>query len=473
MGKQWPVLLFSVFAGFNQAAGSMGFMPEFERPKDRYQCSPVQRGVQNIDLLINGSNERFQGIARLQDGKVVEVSGVVSSYAMQAPGVPLITPAEESKLWARWRVFNVVLSKFMIEKFKKENPNLPQYVQGDEDDEKPANGMRMVAPGEYPGSAGGDPGGGMMGGFGFVGAYGGAGAPASNSNSQGFGSGFGSGFGGGVFSMGMGTQLSAEDYAEVDRRVDEYIERKEKRREQRREERQARKDALKPFQPPPPPPAATAAPRRGDNLPERPGDVIARQMRPGDLIAQQPRPGDLAAAQARPGDIAAEKTPPNDIQLMLARTPIPLRPGDLVEERRGAVIGRDGVYNFTAVLNPQTGKVHYAHRTNAQNFTQLVVQNGQARSGDAQLSVINQFVARAQGYGECCKQDSKAKCDIKFDPKSQEALARFKEVTKNPDAVLGEQPASTDEGGAMFNPFTGSRPRPGVYSPAKGSGTQK
>jgi hypothetical protein len=67
MGIRWAVHLFSVFAAFNQAAGSMGMMPEIERPKDRYQCSPVQRGIQNVDLLINGSNERFQGIARLQD----------------------------------------------------------------------------------------------------------------------------------------------------------------------------------------------------------------------------------------------------------------------------------------------------------------------------------------------------------------------------------------------------------------------
>jgi hypothetical protein len=307
---------------------------------------------------------------------------------MQAPGIPIITPAEESKLWARWRVFNLVLSKYRVEKFKKENPNAPQYVLAEEDDEQPADGVRKIAPGEYLGGAGGSS-------------------------------------GGGIFSMGMGAQLSPEDYAEVDRRVDEYVEHKERRRE----ERQTRKDALRAFQPPPPPPAATAAPRKGDNLLERPGDVIARQMRPGDLIAQQPRPGDKAAAQTRPGDIAA--------------------------------------------LHPQTGKVLYAHRTNSQNFTQLVVQNGQARSGDAQLSVINQFIARAQGYGECCKQDSKAKCDIKFDPKSQEALARFNEVAKNPDAFLRQEPSPADEGGPMYSPFSGSRPKPGVYGPAKGSGTQR
>jgi len=471
MSIRWAVLIVLGFVGLDQAAGSMGMMPEPERPKDRYQCSSIHKGVQNVDLLVNGGNERFQGIARLVNGKVVEVSGIVSSYAMRAPGVPIMTPEEESKLWARSRVFNNVLTKYMLEKFQKENPNAPRYVQGDEDDEKPANGVRTIAPGEYPGDAGGGPGGGMMGGFGFVGAYGGAGMPVPNSKAPVFANGFGAGFGfgGGVFSMGMGSQLSAEDYAEVDRRVDEYVERKERRRE----ERQARKDALKPFQPPPPPPAATAAPRRGDNLPERPGDIIARQMRPGDLIAQQPRPGDIAAAQPRPGDIAAEKTPPNDMQLIMARAPIPSRPGDLVEERRGAVIGRDGVYNFTAALHPQTGKIHYVHRTDAQNFTQLVVQNGQARSGDPQLSVINQFVARAQGYGECCKQDSKAKCDIKFDPKSQEALARFNEVAKNPDAVLRGEPPPADEGGAMYSPFGGSRPKPGVYGPAKGIGTKK
>lgn len=464
------VFVILVFARLSQAAGSMGMMAEFERPKDRYQCSAVQRGVQNIDLLINGGNERFQGIARLQDGKVVEVSGVVSSYAMQAPGVPLITPADEVKEWARWRLFNVVLSRYMIEKFRKENPNAPQFVQADEDgDEKPGNGVRTVAPGEYPGGAGG----GMMGGFGFVGAYGGAGAPVSNSKAQDFGSGFGSafggGWGGGIFSTGMGTQMSAEDYVEVNRRVDEII----VKREQRREARQARKDALKPFQPPPPPPAATAAPRRADNLPEPPGHIIGRQQKEGDRIAAELTPGQKASMQLRPGDIAAQKTPPNDMQLALARPAVPLRPGDLVEERRGAVIGRGGVYNFTAVVNPQTGKVHYAHRTDAQNFTQLVVQNGRAMSGDAQLSVINHFIARAQAYGECCKQDSKAKCDIKFDQKSQEAMTRFNEVTKNPEAVLSGQPASSEEGGALFNPFGGSRARPGVYGPAKGTGTNK
>lgn len=175
----------------------------------------------------------------------------------------------------------------------------------------------------------------------------------------------------------------------------------------------------------------------------------------------------------RPGDIAALKTPPSLEQLALARPALPPRPGDLVEERRGAVIGREGVYNFTAALNPQTGKVQYAHRTNARNFTQIVVENGQAKSGDSQLSVINQFVARAQAYGECCKQDSKSKCDIKFDPKSQEAMARFKEVTKNPDAVLSAPPESIGSGAPIAFPFSGSRPQPGVYGPAKGKGTQK
>jgi hypothetical protein len=444
MSIRWAVFVILVFGGLNQAAASMGMMPEIERPKDRYQCSPAQKGVQNIDLLINGGNERFQGIARLHNGKVVEVAGVVSSYAMQAPGVPLITAEEESKLWAHSQVFNQVFTKFMIEKFNKENPKAPQYVLADEDDEKPANGARAIAPGEYPGEAAGNSGTGMRGGF-------------------------GGGFGGGMFSMGMGPQMSESDFAEVNRRVDEQIQ----KNELRRQKKLAREEALKPFRPPPPPPAATAAPRPGGNLPERPGDIIGRQMRPGDLIAQQPRPGDIAAAQPRPGDIAGEKTRPNDMQLMMARPPLPLRPGDLVEERRGAVIGRDGVYNFSAEVNPQTGKIQYAHRTNAQNFTQLVVQNGQARTGDSQFSVINQFVARAQGYAECCRQDSKTKCDIKFDPKSQEAIARFKEVAKNPGAVLSGQPAPQDEGGAMFSPFSGSRPKPGVYGPAKKNGTQK
>lgn len=106
MNGRWALLLILSFFAVDPATGRTGMVLDAERPKDRYQCSPVQQGVQNVDLLINGGNERFQGIARVVNGKVTEISGVVSSYAMQAPGVPLITPADEVKEWARWMVFN-------------------------------------------------------------------------------------------------------------------------------------------------------------------------------------------------------------------------------------------------------------------------------------------------------------------------------------------------------------------------------
>jgi hypothetical protein len=71
----WPSILISVsIVGFfsNHADASSFTMAKLP---DQYQCVKASGKEQVVDVLINGSSQRFQGVARSKDGRLIEVAG--------------------------------------------------------------------------------------------------------------------------------------------------------------------------------------------------------------------------------------------------------------------------------------------------------------------------------------------------------------------------------------------------------------
>lgn len=454
------------FLGEGAAIASMG-MNTLPKLADQYQCTKAKNSDQTVDVLLNGSSQRFQGVARTHKGKLVEVAGVIGDYYPSAvlPGGSAAQPiaAKTDEEWQGFMIEMQMMNQLIMERMKDKFP------QG--------SGGMMPGYGGF--------GGGMMG---MTGGFGVPGSSESNadikdaqkdlkeknqtdSNAGGgpwgqIGSGMAY-FGGGLFGIGYvgGELISDQERAQIRQEAAQLAEAQRLRKAQRLEKKRQQAEYDKIFAPPPPPPAPSAPPRAGDQLPPRPGDVIAQSQRPGDLAAKVLRPGDAVMAQARPGDKAVEQIRPGDAAFygkprpgdVAALTP---RPGDMVPQAAGAVIGTANSLTFTAHLDPATGKIVQILYREEQKPSQAIRVLANPKSNDPLQGRVMEYVRRVQGLASCCEQDAKPGCDQRYNPESQQALEAFRQET---EAAIGD----LDGGGAIFNPFAGAAVRPGTYGPAR------
>lgn len=436
------------------ASMSFGVLPKLA---DQYKCTKAKNSDQTVDVLLNGSSQRFQGIARVQSGKLVEVAGVIGDYYPSAvlPDGSAAQPiaAKTDEEWQGFMIEMRLTNQLIVERMK---------------DKLPASGTGVM-----PG----------YGGFGGVGMGYGAGMPEPKNSKSDSGnddvdsatnggpwgqisSGMGY-FGGGIYGMGFfGSDLiSDQERAQIRQQAAQMAEARRIRKAQRLEKKRQQEEYDKIFAPPPPPPAPSAPPRVGDQVPPRLGEVIAQQERPGDRIVKLPRPGDAAMAQSRPGDKASLQVRPGDRVYFEKLRPGDLaalapRPGDMVPKAAGAVIGTANSMTFTALLDPTTGKVVRILYREEQKASQAIRVLANPRSNDPIQGRVLEYVRRVQSLASCCEQDGKSGCDQRYSPDSQQAIQEFREET---ETTIGD----IDGGGAIFNPFAGSVAPPGTYGPAR------
>lgn len=437
--------------------------PDLVKLADQYQCNKTSGTDQSVDVLLNGSSQRFQGVARTHGGKLIEVAGVIADY------YPSAAPLESSASRAVANSAEGIWQEFMIE-MQLTNKLIMERLKG-----------------SLPAGSEGMPGYGPMGGMGMAGGIGFSGAPSSKkkfekeidqsesgetSPKASSDSPWGQSAGGplekptasvGLFGIGMGAMgyvgvdlISEQEREQIRQQAAEISIRERERRAAALEQKRLRREQERAFAPPVPPPAPTAPPRIGDQLPQRPGDLIAQQERPGDAIARRQRPGDAVMEHIRPGDEVVQRTRPGDYAVYMQQTPgdaaaMRLRPGDLVPPPAGSVIGTANSLTFTAVLDPRTGRIVQIQYREADKTAQSIRVISSPRSNDPVQNRVMEFVRRVQGLARCCQRDSTSTCDQRYSAESQQALKDFRQET---ESTLGEVGA----GGALFNPF-GSAPR--------------
>lgn len=179
----------------------------------------------------------------------------------------------------------------------------------------------------------------------------------------------------------------------------------------------------------------------------RPGDEAAKTKRPGDLVAE--RPGDIAAKAERPGDTVGERV--GD------KAAYEIRPGDQAHFERmlkkaiprlGENIGEEGITTFTALYDAQGNLTKVVYRS-GRDITKTILASDKNASSDPIIAKLKAQTKRFQTYASCCKNDSRKECVIKHEPEIKPSVA--------PPSTIPRDHGPGEPGGAMFNPFGGSR----------------
>lgn len=196
-----------------------------------------------------------------------------------------------------------------------------------------------------------------------------------------------------------------------------------------------------------------------------PGQIAAETKRAGDNVEKLKAPGELpgtiAAKQTLPGHAAGQEKLPGHIA---GQEPIPgraagfeVKPGDKIHydsifekkvPRVGENIGNTGITTFSAIYDTQGNLKKVVYRTGREITKIINAGDKNVDPADPIIAKIKAQTKRFQTYAGCCKNDSRKECVIKHEPEIKPSVA--------PPGIPHDH-GPDEPGGAVFNPFGGSR----------------
>jgi hypothetical protein len=120
---QLLALLASFLSEGVSASLTIGALP---RLADQYQCTRARNSDQTVDVLVNGSTQRFQGVARTHRGQLVEVAGVIGDYypsaVLSGSSAAESIAAKADEEWQGFMIEMRMINKLIMERMKNKYP---------------------------------------------------------------------------------------------------------------------------------------------------------------------------------------------------------------------------------------------------------------------------------------------------------------------------------------------------------------